>query len=186
MESRRRVFLFGWPGRFFHPGLIAVTRRAQRRSTAAAGHRAAARSVVDGREHGATLALSGSLSSLAADRGLRKLWFATTQPRRPPDESFWPPGRSLSRRQPGVARRSRPVGRHRGGALSSPRALAHRPPPRPLGRPGRRRRGRVARHAVSLAEVHRAKLTPATAGANQHLAIQPHSHRGGGLASALS
>lgn len=52
------VSLFGWRP-FPRPGLTFLGRRAQPRSRVAAGHRGAARSVLDGGEHGGNLARGG-------------------------------------------------------------------------------------------------------------------------------
>ena len=52
------VSLFGWRP-FPRPGLTFLGRRAQPRSRMAAGHRGAARSVLDGGEHGGNLARGG-------------------------------------------------------------------------------------------------------------------------------
>ena len=54
-----RVLWFDWNGLFFRPDLRLCCRRAERRSGMAGGHRGAARSVLDGREHGGRMAGGG-------------------------------------------------------------------------------------------------------------------------------
>jgi hypothetical protein len=56
------VSLFGWIAPFLRPGLISHRRRAQPRSSMAAGHREAAQRVLDWGEHGANLGQAGALS----------------------------------------------------------------------------------------------------------------------------
>ncbi len=60
--------LFDRKGPFLHPDLISRQHRAQGRSRMPVGHRAAARSVLDGPEHGADLPLVGRDAAIRGSR----------------------------------------------------------------------------------------------------------------------
>ena len=117
------MFLGSAGGRFSVPACTIPRRRAQRRSRRAAGHRAAARSVLDGREHGASLDHAGTPAAMAPP--CRVMVLSAVRPRGQPQHGVGEADAPMSRaRSHRCAPQRRTRGRQASSRLGQATALA--------------------------------------------------------------